>query len=58
MKCDARIAVCVTRRDRLRNDDKREMIEATQSIGYIERQRIQWFGHVMRLEPAKLPLEL
>ncbi|BFZ02875.1 hypothetical protein BsWGS_05914 [Bradybaena similaris] len=53
MKC-LRKAVNVTRRDCMRNDI-RKMVK-TPCKDYIERQKIRWFGHLMRTDPTKPPL--
>ena len=54
MKC-LRKAVNVTRRDRVRNENIRSTVGTTPCIQYIEKQRIKWFGHLMRIEPHLLP---
>ncbi|BFZ17615.1 hypothetical protein BsWGS_20654 [Bradybaena similaris] len=55
MKC-LRKAVNVTRRDRMRNDDNRKKVKTPPCMDYIERQKIRWFGHLMRMDPATPPL--
>ena len=54
MRC-LRKAVNVTRRDRVRNENIRSTVGTTPCIQYIEKQRIKWFGHLMRMEPHLLP---
>lgn len=49
MTCMRR-AINANRRDRIRNDDNREMIEAW--VDFNGRHTISWFCHVMRMKPA------
>ena len=55
MRC-LRKAINVTRRDRMRNEDIRKAVGTTPCIQHIERQKIKWFGHLMRMEPNQIPL--
>ncbi len=50
MKC-LRRAVNKTRRDRVTNEEIRDMVGTTSVLNYIENQRIKWFGHLMRMSP-------
>ena len=55
MKC-LRKAVGVTRKDRLRNEDIRSRVGITSCTEYIERQQMQWFGHLMRMKYNQPPI--
>jgi len=55
MRC-LRKAINVTRRDKMRNEDIRKIVGTTPCIQHIERQKMKWFGHLMRMEPNQLPL--
>ena len=49
--------LCVTRRDRKRNDTIRNMLQQEESlVQKIRKRRLTWFGHVTRMERERLPL--
>ncbi len=50
MKC-LRRAVNKTRRDRVRNEEIRDVVGTTSVLSHIKNQRIKWFGHLMRMSP-------
>jgi len=51
-----RRSLCVTRRDRIRKDTVRSMLQQEESlVQKIRKQRLTWFGHVTRME-ERLPL--
>ena len=52
MKC-LRRAVNKTRRDKIRNEVIRDMVGTKPILKQIERQRIKWFGHLMRMAPSQ-----
>ena len=52
MRC-LRKAVNITRRDRVRNTDIRNIIGITPITEHIEHQRINWFGHLVRMHYDK-----
>ena len=56
MRC-LRKAANVTRRDRVRNENIRNIVGTTPCLQYIENQKIKWFGHLMRMKPDQLPLQ-
>ncbi|BFZ15028.1 hypothetical protein BsWGS_18067 [Bradybaena similaris] len=41
----------------IRNDDIRKKVKTTPCMDYIEKQKIRWFGHLVRMNPAKPPLQ-
>ncbi|XP_035664606.1 uncharacterized protein LOC118408089 [Branchiostoma floridae] len=50
--CEMRVlrrAAGKTRRDRLRNEVVRELVGTKPVLQFIAKQRVQWFGHLMRL---------
>ena len=50
MRC-LRKAVNKTRRDHVRNEDIRRTVGTTPAIRFIEKQRLKWFGHLVRMNP-------
>ena len=50
MKC-LRKTLNITRRDRVRNDEVRQLVGIEPCTSYIERQQIKWFGHLVRMQP-------
>lgn len=56
MRC-LRKAANVTRRDRIRNVNIRNVVGTSPCLKYIEKQKIKWFSHLMRMEPDQLPLQ-
>ena len=50
MRC-LRKAVNKTRRDHIRNEDIRRTVGTTPAIRFIEKQRLKWFGHLVRMNP-------
>ena len=46
--------LCVTRRDRIRNDIIRNMLQQEESL--VQKATGMWFGHVTRMERERLPL--
>jgi hypothetical protein len=44
-----------TRRDKIRNDDIREQLKVDDIKNYIERNRLKWYGHVMRMSEERIP---
>ena len=54
MRC-LRKAVNKTRRDRIRNEDIRKMLNISSAIDFAEKQTIKWFEHLMRMNPEELP---
>lgn len=38
------------------SDNIRGTVGAPQCVDYVERQRMRWLGHLIRMEPARLPL--
>jgi len=48
--------LCVTRRDRIRNDTIRSVLHQEESlVQKIRKRRLTWFGHVTRMERERLP---
>ncbi|XP_035685396.1 uncharacterized protein LOC118422000 [Branchiostoma floridae] len=50
--CEMRVlrrAAGKTKRDRLRNEVVRELVGTKPVLQFIAKQRVQWFGHLMRL---------
>ena len=45
----------VTRRDRMRNTRIREDLHVTPLLEEIERYKLRWFGHVMRMDDQRKP---
>ena len=45
----------VTRWDRVRNVQIREDLNVTALLDEIERRKLQWYGHVMRMEEGRCP---
>ena len=45
----------VTRRDRIKNNTIRSGLKVTPLLEEIERNRLRWYGHVMRMEENKQP---
>ena len=45
----------VTRKDRIRNTTIRAELHVTPLLEEIERNRMRWYGHVMRMEEDKKP---
>lgn len=56
MRC-LRRAANVTIRDRIENEAIRRMVGTTPCMTYIERQKIKWFGHVVRMQAHQLPAQ-
>ena len=54
MRC-LRRAANLTIRDRVRNADIRKTVGSTPCATFIERQKIKWFGHVVRMQHHQLP---
>ena len=52
MRC-LRKAANKTRRDRIRNETIRRMVGTVPVIDYINKQRIRWFGHIIRMPPQQ-----
>ena len=50
MRC-LRKAANKTRRDHVRNEEIIRTVGTTPIVKYIERQRLKWFGHLMRMNP-------
>jgi hypothetical protein len=44
-----------TRRDRIRNDDIREQLKVDDIKTDIEKNRLRWYGHVMRMAGERIP---
>jgi hypothetical protein len=44
-----------TRREKIKNDDIREQLKVDDIINDIERNRLQWYGHVMRMADERIP---
>jgi hypothetical protein len=44
-----------TRRDRIRNDDIREQLKVEDIKIDIEKNRLRWYGHVMRKADERIP---
>jgi hypothetical protein len=44
-----------TRRDKIKNDDIREQLKADDIKNDIERIRLKWYGHVMRMADERIP---
>lgn len=55
MRC-LRRAANISIRDRVRNEDIRKIVGTTPCMNYIERQKVKWFGHLVRMHPDQLPL--
>jgi hypothetical protein len=51
MRC-LRKVVNKTRRDHVRNEEIRKTVGTIPIVKYIERQRLKWFGHLMRMKPS------
>jgi stalled ribosome rescue protein Dom34 len=45
-----------TRRDKVKNDDIREQLKVDDIKYDIERNRLKWYGHVMRMADERIPL--
>ena len=56
MRC-LRKALNKTRRDHVRNEEIRKTVGTTPVINFIEKQRLKWFEHLMRMNPT-MPAEL
>ena len=54
MKC-LRRAANKTRRDKIRNEVIRDTIGTKPILQQIEKQRLSWFGHLMRMPPINQP---
>ena len=52
MKC-LRKTLNITRRDRQRNEHVRATVGTESCLHFIERQRIKWFGHLLRMSPSQ-----
>jgi len=51
--------LCVTRRDRIRNDTIRSMLQQEESlVQKIRKRRLAWFRQVTRMEGERLPLRV
>jgi hypothetical protein len=44
-----------TRRDRIRNDDIREQLKVDNIKIDIEKNRLRWYGHIMRMADERIP---
>ena len=53
MKCLHK-AANKTRRDKIRNEDIRKTVGVSPIMDYVNKQRVKWFGHLMRL-PTEQP---
>jgi hypothetical protein len=52
--CEMRVlrkAANKTMRDRMQNEEIRKIVGTTPVNEYIEKQRVNWFGHLMRMNP-------
>jgi hypothetical protein len=47
-----------TRRDKIRNDDIREQLKVDNIKHDMERKRLKWYGHVMRMADEKIPKKM
>ena len=56
MRC-LRRAANLTIRDRVKNEHIRQLVGTTPCSKYIQRQKIKWFGHVVRMEDQQLPAQ-
>ena len=45
----------VTRRDRLRNDDIREELDIESVLEFVDRSKLRWYGHIMRMDQERYP---
>lgn len=52
MRC-LRKAACKTRRDMVRNTEIRKMVGTTPVDNFIKKQRMNWFGHLIRMNPEQ-----
>ena len=43
-----------TRRDKIRNENIRKTVGVNPIMDYVDKQRVKWFGHLMRL-PTEQP---
>ena len=50
-----RLIMGVTRKDKFRNTIIRSELEVTSLLEEVERHRLRWYGHVMRMEEDKKP---
>lgn len=57
MRC-LRKAVNKTRRDRVRNEEIRNSINIKPVMHSIEKQRLKWFGHLVRMKHDEMPSRL
>ena len=53
-----RSRVGVTRMDRVRNERVREMVREEPLQNRIERSRLQWYGHVRRMQEERIPKKM
>jgi hypothetical protein len=44
-----------TRRDKIRNNDIREQLKVDEIKHDMERNRLKWYGHVMRMADERIP---
>jgi hypothetical protein len=44
-----------TRRDKIRNNDSKEQLKADDTGHDMERNRVKWYGHVMRMADERIP---
>jgi hypothetical protein len=44
-----------SRLERITNEQIKEMMEVKEDIDIIERKRLQWYGHVKRMQEERLP---
>uniref|UniRef100_A0A8D8U605 Endonuclease-reverse transcriptase n=1 Tax=Cacopsylla melanoneura TaxID=428564 RepID=A0A8D8U605_9HEMI len=47
-----------TRRDRVRNEESRRIAGVERIQERIERSRLQWYGHMRRLDENRIPLRM
>ena len=48
----------LTLRDRVRSTDIREELGVEPLLLHVERSQLRWFGHLIRMSPGRLPLEV
>lgn len=52
--CFLREAVGVTRRDRIRNEEIREICNVGMSLEKLEWKQLLWFGHIVRMNYGRM----